>query len=221
MLFLILYNTLVSVTELFAKDRKKDDLLPYLTSRGTSHGHHHQQFWEVWTSSFDDCKETERSIARSILTTIVKNLRFWKKSKKETRIITFFYISGCICKHKLQNTAVNCTSVSGCHEARYCTIAACPAHMSTLTSTHQTATFPSQVAHRCSCRWWPASHLLHTHTQQVPISRAHAKQRVLLWNWQLSRLRSRRKLIQMSLCVQLGCSYLVHKVKYKIKINWL
>ena len=47
LLLLILYNTLVSVTELFAKDRKYDDLLPYLTCRGTSHGHHHQQFWEV------------------------------------------------------------------------------------------------------------------------------------------------------------------------------
>ena len=29
-MLLILYNTLVSVTELFAKDRKYDDLLPYL-----------------------------------------------------------------------------------------------------------------------------------------------------------------------------------------------
>ena len=29
LLLLILYNTLVSVTELFAKDRKYDDLLPY------------------------------------------------------------------------------------------------------------------------------------------------------------------------------------------------
>ena len=38
-MFLILYNTLVSVTELFAKDRKYDDLLPYLTCRGTSNGH--------------------------------------------------------------------------------------------------------------------------------------------------------------------------------------
>jgi len=47
LLFLILYHTLLSVTELFAKDRKYDDLLPYFTSRGTSHGHHHQQFWEV------------------------------------------------------------------------------------------------------------------------------------------------------------------------------
>jgi len=37
----------VSVTELFAKDRKYNDLLPYLTCRGTSHGYHHQQFWEV------------------------------------------------------------------------------------------------------------------------------------------------------------------------------
>ena len=46
LLLLILYDTLVSVTELFAKDRKYDDLLPYLTCRGTSHGHH-QQFWEV------------------------------------------------------------------------------------------------------------------------------------------------------------------------------
>ena len=50
LLLLILYNTLVSVTELFAKDRKYDDLLPYLTCRGTSHGHHHQQFWEVFTA---------------------------------------------------------------------------------------------------------------------------------------------------------------------------
>ena len=50
LLLLILYNTLVSVAELFAnyaKDRKYDELLPYLTCRGTSHGHHHQQFWEV------------------------------------------------------------------------------------------------------------------------------------------------------------------------------
>ena len=37
-LLLILYNTLVSVTELFAKDRKFDELLPYLTCPGTSHG---------------------------------------------------------------------------------------------------------------------------------------------------------------------------------------
>ena len=44
---LFLYNTFVSVTELFAKDGKYDDLLLYLTCRGTSHGHHHQQFWEV------------------------------------------------------------------------------------------------------------------------------------------------------------------------------
>jgi len=36
-LVLILYNTAVSVTELFAKDGKYDDLLPYLTCRGTSH----------------------------------------------------------------------------------------------------------------------------------------------------------------------------------------
>ena len=36
LLLVILYNTLVSVTELFAKDRKYDDLLPYLTSHGTS-----------------------------------------------------------------------------------------------------------------------------------------------------------------------------------------
>ena len=47
LLLLILYNILVSVTELFTKDRKYDDLLPYLTCCGTSHGHHHQQFWEV------------------------------------------------------------------------------------------------------------------------------------------------------------------------------
>jgi len=59
LLLLILYNTLVSVTELFAQDGKYDDLQPYLTCRGTSHGHHHQQFWEVWRSSFDDCKETD------------------------------------------------------------------------------------------------------------------------------------------------------------------
>ena len=36
LLLLILYNTLVSVTELFAKDRKYDNLLPYLTCRGTN-----------------------------------------------------------------------------------------------------------------------------------------------------------------------------------------
>jgi len=59
LLLLILYNTRVSVTELFAKDGKYDDLLPYLTCRGTSHWHHHQQFWEVWRSSSDDCKETD------------------------------------------------------------------------------------------------------------------------------------------------------------------
>ena len=41
LLLLIMYNALVSVTELFAKDRKYDDLLPYLTCRGTSQGHHH------------------------------------------------------------------------------------------------------------------------------------------------------------------------------------
>ena len=43
LLLLILYNILVSVNELFAKDRKYDDM----TCRGTSRGHHHQQFWEV------------------------------------------------------------------------------------------------------------------------------------------------------------------------------
>ena len=47
LLLLILYNILVSVTELFAKDRKYDNLLAYMTCRGTSHGHHHQQFWVV------------------------------------------------------------------------------------------------------------------------------------------------------------------------------
>ena len=35
LLLFILYNTLVSVTELFVKDPKYDDLLPYLTCRGT------------------------------------------------------------------------------------------------------------------------------------------------------------------------------------------
>jgi len=35
LLLLILYNTLVTETELLAKDRKYDDLLPYLTCRGT------------------------------------------------------------------------------------------------------------------------------------------------------------------------------------------
>ena len=35
MLLLILYNTFVSVTELFAKDRKYDDLLACLSCRGT------------------------------------------------------------------------------------------------------------------------------------------------------------------------------------------
>jgi len=59
LLLLILYNTFVLVTDLFTKDGKYDDLLPYLTCRGTSHGHHHQQFWEVLRSSFDDCKETD------------------------------------------------------------------------------------------------------------------------------------------------------------------
>ena len=58
-LLLILYNTLVSVTELFAKDGKYDDLLPYLTCFGTIHGHHHQQLLEVWRSSFDDCRVTD------------------------------------------------------------------------------------------------------------------------------------------------------------------
>ena len=53
LLLLILYNTLVSVTELFAKDRKYDDLLPYLTCRGTSHGHHHQQFFNN-SGKFED-----------------------------------------------------------------------------------------------------------------------------------------------------------------------
>ena len=47
LLLLILYNTVVSVTELFIKDRKYNNLQPYLTCRGTTHGHHHQQFWEV------------------------------------------------------------------------------------------------------------------------------------------------------------------------------
>jgi len=42
LLLLILYNILVSVNELFAKDRKYDDM----ACRGTSRGHH-QQFWEV------------------------------------------------------------------------------------------------------------------------------------------------------------------------------
>jgi len=34
LLFLILYNSPVSVTELFTKDRKYDDLLLYWTCRG-------------------------------------------------------------------------------------------------------------------------------------------------------------------------------------------
>jgi len=35
LLLLILYNIFVAVTELFAKDRKYDDQLPYMTCRGS------------------------------------------------------------------------------------------------------------------------------------------------------------------------------------------
>jgi len=90
LLLLILYNTLVSVTELFAKDLKYDDLLPYLTCRGTSHGHHHQQFWEVWRSSFDDCKETDiyKYRDRDIIQTCY-SIVFWQRRcyKPYSRIV--------------------------------------------------------------------------------------------------------------------------------------